>query len=67
MRAVDNGAFVPSLKARRPTDRCQAAFERRVVVFFGNWIPQVVDEQLTPGVWLSGGNLALGEHDHNAA
>jgi len=30
--------------------------ERRVKVFFGNWTPVVVDEEVTPGVWRSGGD-----------
>lgn len=42
-------------------------FERTMRVFFGNWIPEVVDEQITPGVWLSGGDLALGARDVNTA
>ena len=41
--------------------------ERTLRIFFGNWIPTVVDEQVTPGVWLSGGDLALAERDVNAA
>lgn len=40
---------------------------RRVKVFFGNWMPEVVDEELTPGVWRSGGDLALLEIDVNWA
>ena len=42
-------------------------FQRTLRVFFGNWIPEVVDEQITPGVWLSGGDLALAARDVNAA
>jgi hypothetical protein len=41
--------------------------ERRLKVFFGNWIPEVVDEEITPGVWRSGGDLALVEIDINLA
>lgn len=41
--------------------------ERRVKVFFGNWIPEVVDDEMTPGVWRSGGDLALAEIDVNWA
>lgn len=40
---------------------------RRVKVFFGNWEPEVVDEEVTPGVWRSGGDLALIEIDVNLA
>ena len=40
---------------------------RRVKVFFGNWSPEVVDEEVTPGVWRSGGDLALVEIDVNRA
>lgn len=40
---------------------------RRVKVFFGNWMPEVVDEELSPGVWRSGGDLALIEIDVNRA
>lgn len=40
---------------------------RHVKVFFGNWIPEVVDEELTPGAWRSGGDLALLEIDVNRA
>lgn len=40
---------------------------RRVKVFFGNWMPEVVDEEVTPGVWRSGGDLALIDIDVNLA
>jgi len=40
---------------------------RRVKVFFGNWMPEVIDEEVTPGVWRSGGDLALLEIDVNRA
>jgi hypothetical protein len=40
---------------------------RRVKVFFGNWSPEVVDEEVTPGVWRSGGDLALIDIDVNRA
>ena len=40
---------------------------RRVKVFFGNWSPEVVDEEVSPGVWRSGGDLALFEIDVNRA
>jgi len=40
---------------------------RHVKVFFGNWMPEVVDHEVTPGVWLSGGDLALVEIDVNRA
>lgn len=42
-------------------------FERRVVILYGQNHPEVVDEQITPGTWLSGGELALGIRDHNFA
>jgi len=45
----------------------RTALDRTLRVFFGNWIPEVVDEQITPGVWLSGGDLALALRDINAA
>jgi len=40
---------------------------RRVKVFFGNWMPEVVDEEVGPGAWRSGGELALVEIDVNLA
>jgi hypothetical protein len=44
------------------------AFARRVRVFlFGAWAPEVVDEEITPGVWLSGGDLALDKIDVDRA
>ena len=42
-------------------------FERQVRVLIGNWMPEVVDEQIGTGTWLSGGDLALGVRDHNFA
>lgn len=45
----------------------RTTFERTLRILFGNWIPEVVDEQITPGVWLSGGDLALAQRDVNAA
>jgi hypothetical protein len=42
-------------------------FERTLRILFGNWIPEVVDEQITPSVWLSGGDLALAARDVNTA
>jgi hypothetical protein len=43
-------------------------FERHVKVFvFGNWLPEVVDEQGADGGWLSGGQLALEKIDINRA
>jgi hypothetical protein len=42
-------------------------FDRQAVVLFGNWVPEVVDEQIVAGRWLSGGDLALGIRDHNFA
>jgi hypothetical protein len=40
---------------------------RRVKVFFGNWVPEVVDEDVTPRVWRSGGDLALIDIDVSRA
>lgn len=46
----------------------RAAFERRFkVLLFGGWAPEVVDEETAPGVWLSGGDLALRNVDVNRA
>ena len=42
-------------------------FERRVVILHGQNHPEVVDEEITPGMWLSGGELALDVRDHNSA
>jgi hypothetical protein len=43
-------------------------FERHVRVFLlGNWIPEVVDEQLPFRDWASGGDLALDQIDVNRA
>lgn len=60
-----NGTLVtagPDGKAQR------APFERRVKVFmFGSWLPEVVDEEASPGVWLSGGDLALDQVDVDRA
>ena len=59
-----NGTIVtkdPSGKTSR------TPFERTVRILFGNWIPEIVDEQITPGVWLSGGDLALALRDVNTA
>lgn len=41
--------------------------QRRLLVLFGNWIPEIVDEETSPGVWLSGGDQALKEIDLNRA
>jgi hypothetical protein len=46
----------------------RVAFERRMKVFlFGSWMPEVVDEEISPGVWLSGGDLALAQVDVDRA
>lgn len=46
----------------------RAPLERRLKVFlFGGWMPEVVDEEIAPGVWLSGGDLALERIDVNRA
>jgi hypothetical protein len=42
-------------------------FERRVVILFGNWMPEIVDEEISAGVWRSGGDLALNIRDHTFA
>jgi hypothetical protein len=42
-------------------------FERRLIVMFGNWGPEIVDEEIVPGTWMSGGDLALGVRDHTFA
>ena len=43
-------------------------YEKRVRVFlFGGWAPEVVDEEASPGVWLSGGELALEKIDVDRA
>jgi hypothetical protein len=46
----------------------RTAYEKRVRVFlFGQWMPEVVDEEVSPGVWLSGGDLALARIDVDRA
>lgn len=46
----------------------RTSFDRIVKVFlFGGWLPEVVDEAISPGVWLSGGDLALQLVDVNRA
>lgn len=43
-------------------------FERRVkALLLHSWLPEVVDEEVLPGVWLSGGVLALEKIDVNRA
>jgi len=43
-------------------------FDRHVKVYlFGQWLPEVVDEEVASGVWLSGGDLALQSIDVNRA
>jgi hypothetical protein len=58
-------ATVLATDAAGRTERQPVA--RRVKVFFGNWMPEVVDEEVTPGVWRSGGDLALATIDVNRA
>lgn len=43
--------------------------ERRLLVLKGNWTPEVVDEEVSPGVWRSAGGLYAGlkERDRNFA
>lgn len=45
----------------------RAPYARRVKVFFGNWMPEVADEEIATGVWRSGGELALEALDINRA
>lgn len=59
------GATVVSTDAAGRTQR--QAVTRNLKVFFGNWTPMVIDEEVTPGVWRSGGDLALIEIDVNLA
>jgi len=59
-----NGTVVTTDSSGRTA---RAPFERRAVVLIGNWMPEVVDEQITGATWLSGGDLALGVRDHNFA
>lgn len=42
---------------------------RRVLMLVGNWAPEVVDEEISPGVWRSAGQLYAGlrERDRNFA
>ena len=58
-------AIVNSIDAAGRMQRQPVA--SRVKIFMGNWIPEVVDEEVTPGVWRSGGDLALAEIDVNRA
>lgn len=58
------GTLVTADAAGRVT---RTPFERRVRVFlFGNWMPEVVDEEVA-GEWISGGQLALEKVDINRA
>ena len=46
----------------------RAPFERRMKTFlFGGWAPEVVDEEVAPGIWLAGGDLAIQLIDVNRA
>lgn len=65
MATVRVAATIVTTDATGRTERQTTA--RRVKVFFGNWVPEVVDEELTPGVWRSGGDLALIEIDVSRA
>jgi len=65
MATVRLAATVVTTDAAGRTERQPTA--RRVKVFFGNWVPEVVDEELTPGVWRSGGDLALIDIDVSRA
>ncbi|HEV8469246.1 MAG TPA: hypothetical protein VGR46_06525 [Candidatus Limnocylindria bacterium] len=59
-----NGTVVTTDSSGRTS---REPFERQARVLIGNWMPEVVDEQITAGAWLSGGELALGVRDHNFA
>jgi len=37
----------------------RSPFRTRVVVLFGNWTPEVIDEELSAGIWRSAGDRAL--------
>ena len=65
MATVRVAATLVTTDAAGRTQRQPVA--RRVKVFFGNWSPEVVDEEVTPGVWRSGGDLALVDLDVNRA
>jgi hypothetical protein len=65
MATVRVAATVVTTDATGRTERQTTG--RRVKVFFGNWVPEVVDEELTPGVWRSGGDLALIDIDVSRA
>lgn len=47
----------------------RSPLSRRVIVLVGNWNPEVVDEEISPGVWRSAGQLYAGlkERDRNFA
>jgi hypothetical protein len=59
-----NGTVVTTDSSGRTS---REPFERRARVLIGNWMPEVVDEQIGTGTWLSGGDLALGVRDQNFA
>ena len=60
-----DGTLVTTNAAGR-TDR--VPFERHVKVFlFGQWVPEVVDEQAPSGAWVSGDELALDKIDVDRA
>jgi len=65
MATVRLAATVVTTDAAGRTERQPTA--RRVKVFFGNWEPEVVDEEVKPGVWRSGGDLALIDIDVSRA
>lgn len=47
----------------------RAPFERRIIVLIGNWSGEVVDEEVSSGTWMTGGDLTatLKERDRNFA
>jgi hypothetical protein len=60
------GGTLVTTNAAGGTDR--VPFERHVRVFlFGQWVPEVVDEQAPSGVWVSGDELALDKIDLDRA
>lgn len=65
MATVRLAATVATTDATGRAERQPTA--RRVKVFFGNWVPEVVDEEVKPGVWRSGGDLALIDIDVSRA
>jgi hypothetical protein len=59
-----NGTVVTTDSSGRTS---REPFERHARVLIGNWMPEVVDEQIGTATWFSGGDLALAVRDHNFA